>query len=151
MPASAKPTLVFVHGGWHDPTCLDLVRQPLESLGYKCHIPALPSIGELAATKTFDDDVVLIHNIIEECLSKGEDVVVLGHSNGGFKANGALEGLVHDVDGEKDGRGKVLGIALIAAFIPPAVEKGAFKDVPPMDGSWWVFNVSILPLVTQQR
>ncbi|KAK4504919.1 hypothetical protein PRZ48_002882 [Zasmidium cellare] len=134
----SKPTLIFVHGGWHDPTCLDRVRKPLEAAGYKCHVPNQPSIGTQAAVKSADDDIQLIHDLTSKSLSDGEDVIVFGHSNGGLKANGALEGLVGD--GAKKFKGKVLGIGLIAAMIPPIVEKGAFKDVPPLDGSWWVFS-----------
>lgn len=138
----SKPTLVFVHGGWHDPSCLDLIRKPLENLGYQCRVPDLPSIGDQAAIKSVDDDVRIVHDIISKCLSNGEDVVVIAHSSGGLTANGALEGLVGDDLSVKPSKGKVLGLGLIAAMIPPIVEKGAFKDVPPLDASWWVFSVS---------
>ncbi|KAF2168141.1 hypothetical protein M409DRAFT_65650 [Zasmidium cellare ATCC 36951] len=129
----SKPTLVFVHGGWHDPSCLDLVRTPLEIAGYKCHVPDLPSIGKQAAIKTADDDIQIVHDLVADSLSNGEDVIVFGHSNGGLKANGALEGLVGD--DAKNHKGKVLGLGLIAAMIPPIVEKGAI-DVLSRTRDW---------------
>lgn len=121
---------------------MDLIRKPLEKSGYQCHVPDLPSVGEQAATKSNDDDVQVIRDIITKCLSNGEDVVVIAHSSGGLKANGALEGFVGDAATIGKYKGKALGIGLIAAMIPPIVGKGAFKDVPPLDGSWWVFSVS---------
>lgn len=133
MQSSTKPTLVIVHGGWHDPSCFDLVRGPLESEGYKCLVPALPSIGELSSTKTAKDDVELVQGIIKDCLSHGEDVIVIGHSNGGLKANGALGELVGEVNTVNAGRGRVLGLALIAALIPPIAKLGAPKTAPQVD------------------
>ena len=143
MSSLRKPTLVIVHGGWHDPSCFDLVRKPLESEGFKCHVPALPSIGELAASKTASDDVDLVHATIEGCLSQGEDVVVIGHSNGGLKANGALKGLVGHNSLSKEGRGNVRGLALIAALLPPVANISASEDKKPhLDSSRWAFSVS---------
>jgi pimeloyl-ACP methyl ester carboxylesterase len=143
MPPLRKPTLVIVHGGWHDPSSFDAVRKPLELEGFKCHVPALPSIGELSATKTASDDVNMVHSIIEKCLAQGEDVVVVGHSNGGLKANGALKGLVgHNISVE-NGKGRVLGLALIAALLPPIATMGASDEKEPhLDQSRWTFSVS---------
>ena len=146
MPPS-RPTLVIVHGGWHDPSCFDSVRALLESAGYECHVPALPSVGELSATKTSSDDVALVHSIISDCLSKGRDVVVIGHSNGGLKANGALKGLVGPNATTDKGTGKVLGLGIIAGLLPPAGKIGASAPVSQshLSQDRWVFSVSITP------
>ncbi|KAF2162593.1 hypothetical protein M409DRAFT_27214 [Zasmidium cellare ATCC 36951] len=141
MPPS-KPTLVFVHGGWHDPSCFDSVRVPLESAGYKCRVPALPSIGELSATKTSSDDVAVVHGIISDCVSKGEDVIVIGHSNGGLKANGALKGLVGPDSTVADSTGKILGLGIIAGLLPPVGKMGASAPAPQshLSDNRWVFS-----------
>lgn len=153
MQSFKKPTLVIVHGGWHDPSCFDAVCQPLEAEGFKCHVPALPSIGELSAIKTASDDVELVHSIVEGCLSEGENVLVIGHSNGGLKANGALKDLVGHEASVTKGRGRVLGLGVIAGLIPPiqptmdkSVSQKSKKEAPKhLDGNRWTFSVSNLP------
>ena len=144
--AFKKPEVVFAHGGWHNPSCFDAVRKLLENDGFTCHIPQLPSSGDSAISMTIRDDVQLVHNIVQKSLEAGNDVLLVAHSNGGFTTCGALEGLIGGEGTTAELPGKVLGIAMIAAFITPAVEKGAFKDVPPIDTSWWVFNVGLEPL-----
>lgn len=129
MHSAQKPTLVIVHGGWHDPSCFDFVRKPLEDDGYTCHVPALPSVGELSAFKTSSDDVNIVHSIVKDCLAHGENVIVVGHSNGGLKANGALKGLVGQESSTCQDQGRVLGLGIIAGLIPP-VRPTAPKNAP---------------------
>ena len=85
---------------------------------------------------------MMIRKVVQECADSGEDVVMIAHSNGGFSACNALEGLCK-ADREIEGKhGGVVCIAMIAAFIPPVQGQGAFKEVPRMDTSWWIIDVS---------
>ena len=139
---SPHPTLVFVHGGWHNPACFSNVTASLATYGYRCHVPELPSTGALASTKTGEDDSITIRKVVQECADKGEDIITIAHSNGGLSACGALEGLSKADRGTEGKDGGVVCIAMIAAFIPPVQGKGAFEEVPGMDTSRWMIDVS---------
>lgn len=139
---SPLPTLVIAHGGWHDPTCFSKVREQLESVGYKVHIPDQPSIGELARVKTSHDTGAAIGAVIEECADRGEDIISIGHSSGGLYCCDGCRGLIKAQRQSEGKPGGVIAIGMIAAFIPPAFGKGAFSKITGFNTSWWDVDVS---------
>ena len=139
---SSLPTLVIAHGGWHDPTCFSKVREQLESVGYKVHIPGQPSIGELARVKTSHDTGAAIGAVIEECADRGEDIISIGHSSGGLYCCDGCRGLIKAQRQSEGKPGGVIAIGMIAAFIPPAFGKGAFAKITGFNTSWWDVDVS---------
>ncbi|SPO03242.1 uncharacterized protein DNG_05924 [Cephalotrichum gorgonifer] len=88
---SSLPTLVFVPGAWHKPTCYGKITKILEEKHkLKCVLVTLQSTtGSPAAT--FKDDLDAACDAISGETIKGRDVVVIAHSYGGMVANSAIK------------------------------------------------------------
>ena len=86
------PTLIFVPGAWHRPTCYDKIAKLLQERSkLKCVAVALPSTtGNPAAT--FKDDLDAAREVISRETNDGRDVVVIAHSYGGMVGNSAIKG-----------------------------------------------------------
>lgn len=120
------PTLVFVPGSWHLPSCYDKVTKVLqEKHNLKCTSFNLPSTnGDPAAT--FKDDVDAARKTIAKEIDQGRNVVVIAHSYGGMVGNSAIKGFAKTrvTDGasstdsgnaELSPKGHVIGLILIAS------------------------------------
>ncbi|KAF7165187.1 hypothetical protein CNMCM5623_009453 [Aspergillus felis] len=108
------PTLVFVPGSWHRPTCYDKVTKILhEQHGLNCVSITLPSTtGNPAAT--FKDDIDAAREAISSETTQGRNVVVLAHSYGGMVGNSAIKGFTRPQDASTPTTGYVIGLVLIA-------------------------------------
>ncbi|MGW0856923.1 alpha/beta hydrolase [Streptomyces sp. NPDC002690] len=84
-----RPTLVLVHGAWHQPSTWDLLRGELDALGYPSLAVKLPTSGPGAHGGVPDDAEV----IRAACEGVGGPVVVVAHSYGGVPATEAVAGL----------------------------------------------------------
>jgi pimeloyl-ACP methyl ester carboxylesterase len=136
------PTLVFIPGSWHAPTCYDLVIKLLqEKHGLKCTAVTLPTtIGDPA--KSFIDDVDAARKAVSDETSHGRDVVVIAHSYGGMVGNSVIKGFarksagIQDKDASKTAdAGHVIGLILIASgytFTGLAFMDPFFGHPPPM-------------------
>lgn len=140
---STLPTLVFVHGSWHQPSCYDKVIKLLQPK-LKCVAVSLPSTENKPAA-TFKDDIDATSKAIANETTNGRNVVVVAHSYGGMVGNSAIKGFARskDVstnDSQSSEVGYVVGLILIAsgftiaglAFMDPF-----FGHPPP---SWRVNN-----------
>lgn len=109
-----EPTLVFVPGSWHRPTCYDTLIALIEPK-LKCVAVSLPTTaGNPEAT--FKDDVDAAQELISTETTSGRDVVVIAHSYGGMVGNSAIKGFAKSkTESENDGRGHVIGLILIAS------------------------------------
>lgn len=89
---SNLPTLLFVPGSWHKPSCYDKIISLLqERHGLRCIAITLPSTtGDPAAT--FKDDIDTAREAIRGETEQGRDVVVIAHSYGGMVGNSAIKG-----------------------------------------------------------
>ena len=58
--ATENPTLILVHGGFHNPSCFYLIKPKLEALSYTVLTPHLPTSRGLSPTATLTDDVTAI-------------------------------------------------------------------------------------------
>lgn len=88
---SNLPTLIFVHGSWHRPTCYDKVTKLLQELHkLKCISITLPSTTG-NPTATFKDDIRAAREAISSETTHGRDVVVIAHSYGGMVGNSAIK------------------------------------------------------------
>lgn len=151
------PTLVFIPGSWHQPTCYNKVTKLLqEQHNLKCISITLPSTtGNPAAT--FKDDLDAALEAIFSETTSGRNVVVVAHSYGGMVGNSAIKGFAQPQDAsssqtEASTKGHVIGLILIAsgftltglAFMDPF-----FGHPPP---SWRVNNdTGYAELVTPPR
>lgn len=166
------PTLIFVPGSWHKPTCYDKTTKILQDKHkLNCVFVTLPSTtGNPAAS--FKDDIDAARKAISAETAQGRHVVVISHSYGGLVGNSAVKGFTKPRDSVAGGTppaststsaqpiersqtqpvGHVIGIILIAsgfnltgmAFMDPF-----FGHPPP---SWRVNNeTGYAELVTPPR
>ncbi|KAL3448750.1 alpha/beta-hydrolase [Aspergillus insuetus] len=123
------PTLVFVPGSWHKPTCYDKIITLLQDqYKLRCISISLPSTANNPAA-TFKDDLDAARTAISKEISQGRDVVVIAHSYGGMVGNSAIKGFARkDVTSNTNAdintdntltptptQGAVVGLVLIAS------------------------------------
>ncbi|RVX68509.1 hypothetical protein B0A52_07933 [Exophiala mesophila] len=117
---STSPTLVFVPGAWHKPTCYDKIIHILQDQHHlKCVAITLPSTTD-NPNATFKDDVDAARQAIYTETSQGRDVVVLARSYGGMVGNSAVKGFTRPksqstTEPQSSSTGHVIGIVLIAS------------------------------------
>lgn len=169
---SNLPTLIFLPGSWHKPSCYDKIIKLLQGKHkLNCVSITLPSTtGNPAAT--FKDDVDAAREAISSQTTYGRDVVVVAHSYGGVVGNSAIKDFTqprdavrssstpmststraqHTDQSQTRARGYVIGLILIASgftltglsFMDPF-----FGRPPP---SWRVNNATgYADLVTPPR
>jgi pimeloyl-ACP methyl ester carboxylesterase len=103
-------TFVLVHGAWHGGWCWRRVADLLEADGHKVYTPTLTGLGErshlLSETITLDTHITDVANVFEwEGL---KDVVLVGHSYGGFVISGVAERVQPSIS----------SIVFLDAFVP---------------------------------
>jgi len=148
--ARAKPvTFVLVHGAWHGGWCWARLKPFLEAAGHRVTTPTLTGLGErrhlISRAVTLDTHIQdVIGHIEAEELS---DVVLVGHSYGGFVVCGAADRrptaiaqlVVLDGFVPKDGEA-VLDYAPTAAAYRENAAKSESWNIPPLPAS--AFGVS---------
>jgi len=77
---ASKPTIVLLHGAWHNPIHYERLMALLSARGYSAHCPLQPSFNAIPATKTLYEDAEYIRTLLEKLVKEGKDVVVVGHS-----------------------------------------------------------------------
>jgi pimeloyl-ACP methyl ester carboxylesterase len=92
---TAAKTFVLVHGAWHGGWCWRRVADRLEKHGHKVFAPTMTGLGErshlIDARTDLTTHITDIVNVIKwENLS---DIVLVGHSYGGFIISGVAEKL----------------------------------------------------------
>jgi pimeloyl-ACP methyl ester carboxylesterase len=76
----ALPTIVFVHGAWHQPYFFHKVKAILESKGYRTVVLALPSVGRTPPVTSLNEDISVIRTAVLKELDAGQNVVINAHS-----------------------------------------------------------------------
>jgi pimeloyl-ACP methyl ester carboxylesterase len=107
----AKPTLVLVHGAWADGSSWDKVTPLLQAKGYNVVAVHLPM-------SSATDDIATVKRVIDD---QPGDVVLVGHSYGGYVISGAGD------------NPKVKNLVYVAAFALDDGETitGLSKSNPP--------------------
>lgn len=114
------PTLVFIPGSWHKPTCYNKIIQPLQQHNLRCVTVPLPSTANNPAA-TFKDDLDAAQHAIRNETTHGRNVVVIAHSYGGLVGNSAIKGFARPTQSSTNnaipqtGTGYVIGLILIAS------------------------------------
>ncbi|OJD31633.1 microsomal signal peptidase 12kda subunit [Diplodia corticola] len=126
---SSKPTVILVPGAWHTEHTYHKLVPDLERRGYKTRAIRNPSLGKPAADGLVEKDAEHLRSVIDPYLAAGTDVIVAAHSYGG----GVLSPALADYSWKKDegGKGRVLGLVYIAAFILPEGKTFAQTMYPP--------------------
>ena len=101
-PATAKPTVVLVHGGFADASCWNGTIERLQRHGYPTIAPANP-------LRSLPGDAAYIKSVLE---SIDGPVVLVGHSYGGAVISNAAAGVPN-----------VKALVHIAAFVPDEGEQ----------------------------
>ena len=131
-PSTEKPTVLLVHGAWHNPSCWDPIRAELTKLSYPTEAVQLKSAGN--AVTTHLEDTAIVREALESLIvSEGKTVILVMHSYGGLVGTNAVHGLEAAARQEKGEKGGIIHCLFIAAFVVP---KGssliqAFPDAPP--------------------
>ncbi|KAK4690877.1 hypothetical protein P7C71_g6011, partial [Lecanoromycetidae sp. Uapishka_2] len=121
------PTIIFVPGFWEGSAPFEHVASLLQSQGYATHTAILPSTGSVSPKNpNMLDDVAAIRTKIAESVDKGEEVVLVLHSAGGFLGSNAIEGLTVEVRRAKGLQGGVKKIVFLAGGVAPE----GFKHQP---------------------
>jgi pimeloyl-ACP methyl ester carboxylesterase len=108
---SSAATFVLVHGAWHGAWCWRRVEDRLRERGHRVFCPTLSGLGErshlLSAEVDLDTHIDDVVNLIEwEDLS---NIVLVGHSYGGFVISGVAERLVTS---------RISSMMFVDAFVP---------------------------------
>lgn len=113
---------VLVHGAWHGGWCWRRVADLLAKAGHRVFMPTLTGLGE--RSHLINDDVNLSTHVADVVnLLKWErlsDVVLCGHSYGGFVISGVAEQMQH----------AIASIVFVDAFVPEDGDSLA-SMVPP--------------------
>ncbi|OJJ00763.1 hypothetical protein ASPVEDRAFT_40294 [Aspergillus versicolor CBS 583.65] len=113
----STPTLIFIPGSWHKPTCYNKIITPLQNQHHlKCIAITLPSTTGTPAA-TFKDDIDAARDAISTETTAGRNVVVIAHSYGGMVGNSAIKGFTRpkETDASNPTQGSVIGLILIAS------------------------------------
>jgi len=113
------PTLLFVPGAWHRPSCYGKIVSLLQNRhSLKCISVTLPTTKD-DPTATFKDDVDTVRHALSTETSQGCNVVVIAHSYGGMVANSGIKGFSRSRDAASPtlstSSGHVVGLILIAS------------------------------------
>ena len=116
--STEKPTILFVHGAWHNASCWDATRTELKKLSYPTEAVQLKSSGN--AVTTHLEDTAIIRNALESLVVLGaKPVILVMHSYGGVAGTNAVHGLEAATRREKDEKGGIIHCLFIAAFLVP--------------------------------
>jgi pimeloyl-ACP methyl ester carboxylesterase len=103
-------TFVLVHGAWHGGWCYVRVADRLQAQGHRVYRPTLTGVGERAHLMSADVNLTThvtdIVNVFK--YEQLDDVVLCGHSYGGFVISGVAEQLAP----------AIRSIVFLDAFVP---------------------------------
>ncbi|KAI9645189.1 hypothetical protein NHQ30_005923 [Ciborinia camelliae] len=151
---SSPFVVVICHGSYHTPEPYQPFREALKQIGIESHCPQLPTsdlnlmnIGDRANPNyNLDipaggfpqpsDDISVINELLQSLITKeGKNVILLGHSSGGFTATAvAIPELQAKWRRDRGLEGGVFGIFYACAFLIP-VGDSVNNFFLPKDGS----------------
>ena len=120
------PTTVFLPGFWEGAEPFARVTSLLQSQGHPTEIVELPSTGTISpGSPGMHDEIAAICSTVTKLVEKGENVMLVPHSAGGFLDSNAIEKL-----GLQARREKILGGWIKIVFLTGAVLPEGFKHGP---------------------
>lgn len=88
----SKPTILIVHGAWHNPAHFKPLMDLLGAQGYETICPHLPSDGATPPTVTLYEDAQAIRSALVDLIEgRGKNVIVAMHSYGGIVGTEAVD------------------------------------------------------------
>ena len=120
------PTILFVPGFWEGSAPFSHVASLLQAQGYPTEIATLPSTGTVSpGNPSMYDDIAAIRSTVTSLVEKGQHVVLVLHSAGGFLGSNAIEGLSLKARQEKQLSGGVSKIVFVAGAVFPEGQRHA--------------------------
>jgi len=104
-------TFVLVHGAWHGGWCWTRVTSRLRAKGHEVFTPTLTGLGEREHLANSDVDLDTHITDVVKLLEFEDlrDVVLVGHSYGGFVVSGVID----------EAATRLKGVVYLDAFVPP--------------------------------
>ena len=129
-------TFVLVHGAWAGGWAWTRVADLLLAHGHRVYAPTLSGLGERSHLAEHDIDLTThVDDIVNEIKWKDlENVVVAGHSYGGFVITGVAEQLLE----------RIASMVYVDAFVP--TDGQSFAEVMP----YWDFSGTTIPAFPSQ-
>ncbi|KAK1755408.1 Alpha/Beta hydrolase protein [Echria macrotheca] len=125
-----KPTILFIHGAWHQPWMYDPFLNELRSQGHEVIAPEL----RCNDYKTYADpaaaDITFFSGLAEKLAEEGKEIVCAMHSYGGAVGTEAMHGLGVEQRRAKGLQGGVTRLVYICGFM---VMKGYTLDAAAPD------------------
>ncbi|KAF8210566.1 Alpha/beta hydrolase fold-1 [Mycena galopus ATCC 62051] len=142
MASTTKSTFVLVPGTIHTASHFQPLVDALHAKGHPTEVISHPSIGALAATVPLGADVVNFRRVLEELINdRGKDVIIFGHSYGGFIAS-QTKGLERSVRAKAGQKWGVVKVIYLSANLPLDGET-TFQVVTKLEipvGQWTDFD-----------
>jgi pimeloyl-ACP methyl ester carboxylesterase len=115
------PTIVLVHGAWHQPANYQTFIDALSSAGFSVLTPRLPSCTNDYTTPpsvSVPEDVAVIKTVLMERVNAGEDVLLLMHSYGGLVGTEAVTAdLLRTTRAARGQPGGVIHLLYLCAYV----------------------------------
>ncbi|KAG6354637.1 hypothetical protein INS49_004655 [Diaporthe citri] len=119
MSANAQPVFVLAPGAWHTPDCYQLVQDKLHAQGWETRTVAFPSVGAEPPTKGALDDAAAVRAEVQALADQGRQVILVGHSYGGFVICEASKGLGYKQRKAEGKEGGIVLLVFLCAFVVP--------------------------------
>jgi pimeloyl-ACP methyl ester carboxylesterase len=135
MTTAKKPTLVFVPGAWHPPSCYDIIIKILSSppYSYPCVAITTPTVGAEPPILTLQHDVDAIRAVTTVLADEGKEILLVMHSYGGLPGSQSCEGLSKTERERQGKKGGVIALVYIAAFVfPEGTTRSTRESLPPI-------------------
>ncbi|KAI7779332.1 hypothetical protein LA080_001003 [Diaporthe eres] len=117
MSANAQPVFVLAPGAWHTPDCYQLVQDKLHAQGWETRAVAYPSVGAEPPTKGAFDDAAAVRAEVQALVDQGRQVILVGHSYGGFVICEASKGLGYKQRKAEGKEGGIVLLVFLSAFV----------------------------------
>ncbi|QSS53312.1 hypothetical protein I7I53_00531 [Histoplasma capsulatum var. duboisii H88] len=114
----AKPTVVFVPGGFHTPAIFDPVLPFLHAAGYPTASVYLPSVGVSPGIPDLSPDVEAVNLVVGGLVGLGREVLLVAHSYGGVPSSEGLQGLSKQERQAQGLAGGVVSMLFVSAHLP---------------------------------
>ncbi|KAM0448886.1 hypothetical protein ACHAO4_008111 [Trichoderma viride] len=114
--STPRPHVLIIPGAWHPASTMASFASALEEAGFPATVVPTRSVG--TRDVTVQDDEAQAKALLQPLLDEGKDVIVLGHSYGGFVITGLIAGLDKRSREAQGLSGGILGVVYLSAFIP---------------------------------
>ncbi|KAL1970746.1 hypothetical protein VTN77DRAFT_2580 [Rasamsonia byssochlamydoides] len=156
--ASTKPTVLFVHGSWHNPKHFQRMRDFFEANGFPTSCPQQPSVGQLPPIGLMEDAETIRDELKKLVETEQKGVLVMAHSYGGVVTAQAVDREFAKKDREAKGlAGGVIHLVYMCAFMLPLGDSlgsafgGGLPPLIPIDEEQdpWVSELKPGPAIAQ--